>query len=188
MSFVAGSARHPRTLGAICSMQKLVPIVGQRRPAPFRAPRPALQRKSLHATCCAGNAHAACNHSSGKFTISTPLYYVNAAPHMGSAYPTIAADVLARYHRLRGKSVRFITGTDEHGEKIALAAAKRGLTPQQHCDSVVEEYKALWQQVNCMCTIFACVPLFRSCHRQLPKQCHAYCLWLRAPRHALFLE
>lgn len=90
---------------------------------------------------------------------------------MGSAYPTIAADAAARFQvdvlrallngslpslhlviatlqRLKGKQVRFVTGTDEHGEKIAEAAKARGLQPQEHCDSVVEEYKALWNQVN----------------------------------------
>jgi methionyl-tRNA synthetase len=67
---------------------------------------------------------------------------------MGSAYPTIAADVLARYQRLAGRRVRFLTGTDEHGEKIALAAAARGLTPQDHCDGVVADYKALWAALD----------------------------------------
>ena len=66
---------------------------------------------------------------------------------MGSAYPTIAADVLARFYRLCGRSVRFVTGTDEHGEKIALAAAKRGMQPQEHCDDIVAAYKHLWQLV-----------------------------------------
>lgn len=89
------------------------------------------------------------SESSGEpFTITTPLYYVNAAPHMGSAYPTIAADVLARYHRLTGRKVRYVTGTDEHGEKIALAAAAQDKSPQQHCDSIVEQYKALWSELD----------------------------------------
>lgn len=87
------------------------------------------------------------NGGSDHFTVTTPLYYVNASPHMGSAYPTIAADVLARYYRLSGKNVNFITGTDEHGEKIALAAAKRGMNPKEHCDDVVASYIALWKEV-----------------------------------------
>lgn len=82
------------------------------------------------------------------FTITTPLYYVNAAPHMGSAYPTIAADVLARYQRLAGRKVRYITGTDEHGEKIALAAAAQDMSPQQHCDSIVQQYQSLWTDLD----------------------------------------
>jgi len=73
--------------------------------------------------------------------------FLNAAPHMGSAYPTIAADVLARFNRLQGRRVKFITGTDEHGEKIALAAAKRGMQPKEHCDTVVGSYKKLWEEV-----------------------------------------
>ncbi|KAG1681638.1 hypothetical protein FOA52_014147 [Chlamydomonas sp. UWO 241] len=82
------------------------------------------------------------------FTITTPLYYVNAAPHMGSAYPTIAADVVSRYQRLAGRNVHFLTGTDEHGEKIATAAAARGLSPQAHCDAIAEEYKLLWAALD----------------------------------------
>lgn len=142
-TFVA--SRNHRALGAISNMGAISNVA---RALPFRPLRPSLQRKpsqrSSCTKCVSDNAHA----SSGKFTITTPLYYANAAPHMGSAYPTIAADVVARYNRLKGKSVRFVTGTDEHGEKIALAAEKRGMTPQQHCDSIVEEYKSLWQQVR----------------------------------------
>ncbi|KAL4424484.1 hypothetical protein ABPG77_006793 [Micractinium sp. CCAP 211/92] len=96
----------------------------------------------------AGNKHANDIIGSGPFTVTTPLYYVNAAPHMGSAYPTIAADAIARYQRLRGRPVTFITGTDEHGEKIALAAASRGLEPRAHCDDIVASYKALWRDLD----------------------------------------
>lgn len=67
---------------------------------------------------------------------------------MGSAYPTIAADAAARFQRLLGKRVRFVTGTDEHGEKIAAAAAKREMSPQQHCDDIVQQYEALWGQLD----------------------------------------
>jgi methionyl-tRNA synthetase len=67
---------------------------------------------------------------------------------MGSSYPTIAADVLARFQRLSGKRVRFLTGTDEHGEKIALAAAARSMTPQEHCDNIVQAYKELWTKLD----------------------------------------
>ncbi|WIA38275.1 hypothetical protein OEZ86_001615 [Tetradesmus obliquus] len=67
---------------------------------------------------------------------------------MGSSYPTIAADVLARFQRLSGKRVRFLTGTDEHGEKIALAAAARSMSPQEHCDNIVQAYKELWAKLD----------------------------------------
>ncbi|CAM6034547.1 unnamed protein product [Sphagnum compactum] len=82
------------------------------------------------------------------FTVTTPLYYANAAPHMGSAYPTIAADALARFQRLQGQEVFFITGTDEHGEKIALSAATKGRAPKEHCDLVAAEYQALWNDLG----------------------------------------
>ena len=75
----------------------------------------------------------------------SPAY---AAPHMGSAYSTIAADVIARFQRLKKQSVVFITGTDEHGEKIAAAAAARQITPQEHCDAVSAEFQQLWQKVG----------------------------------------
>ncbi|BFI28150.1 methionyl-tRNA synthetase [Marchantia polymorpha subsp. ruderalis] len=82
------------------------------------------------------------------FVVTTPLYYVNAAPHMGSAYPTIAADALARFQRLQGRRVVFITGTDEHGEKIATAAAAQGREPKDHCDVVAAEYQSLWKELG----------------------------------------
>lgn len=71
-----------------------------------------------------------------------------AEPHMGGAYSTIAADVIARYYRMRGARVRFVTGTDEHGEKIAESAAKAGVSPQSHCDGIVARYKELWQKAR----------------------------------------
>ena len=82
------------------------------------------------------------------FTITTPLYYVNDLPHIGSAYTTMAADAVARFQRLRGKSVLLITGTDEHGQKIQRAAQANGVTPQAHCDTIVAGYEALWQKLN----------------------------------------
>lgn len=83
-----------------------------------------------------------------EFVLTTPLYYVNAPPHMGSAYTTIAADAIARFQRLLEKKVIFITGTDEHGEKIATAAAANGSSPSEHCDVVSQAYKALWKDLN----------------------------------------
>ena len=88
------------------------------------------------------------NTSTTKFTITTPLYYVNGLPHIGSAYTTMAADAIARFERLRGKSVMFITGTDEHGQKIQRTAIENGLEPQVHCDKVAAGFDALWQKLN----------------------------------------
>jgi methionyl-tRNA synthetase len=87
------------------------------------------------------------NHDT-QFALTTPLYYVNDLPHIGSAYTTIAADVIARFHRLRGDSVLLITGTDEHGQKIQRTAESRGLDPQTHCDEIAAGFIALWQQLN----------------------------------------
>lgn len=67
---------------------------------------------------------------------------------MGGAYSTIAADVAARFQRLRGRSVTFVTGTDEHGEKIAASAAAAGVTPQEHCDRIAQRYHTLWAMVR----------------------------------------
>ncbi len=76
--------------------------------------------------------------------ITTPIYYVNAKPHLGHAYTTIVADTYARYCRLAGMEVRFQTGTDEHGEKIVQAAEKEGLTPKKFVDKVAGEFQATW--------------------------------------------
>ncbi|XP_038983446.1 methionine--tRNA ligase, chloroplastic/mitochondrial [Phoenix dactylifera] len=82
------------------------------------------------------------------FVITTPLYYVNAPPHMGSAYTTIAADAIARFQRLQEKKVIFITGTDEHGEKIASAAETSGKSPSEHCDTVSHAFRMLWKELD----------------------------------------
>ncbi len=66
--------------------------------------------------------------------VTTPIYYVNAEPHLGHAYSTLAADILARHHRQRGDDVFFLTGTDEHGEPIENAAAKEGIAPEELVD------------------------------------------------------
>ncbi len=83
-----------------------------------------------------------------KFYITTPIYYVNDVPHIGHAYTTIAADILSRYNRLKGKDVFFLTGTDEHGQKVDKAARERGKTPQEHSDLMVKNFKALWTDLN----------------------------------------
>jgi len=80
------------------------------------------------------------------YTLTTPLYYVNDKPHLGSAYTTLACDALARYQRLKGEAVIFITGCDEHGQKIQRTAEAAGLTPQAHCDAVSAQYRDLWER------------------------------------------
>lgn len=85
---------------------------------------------------------------SERFFITTPIYYVNDLPHIGHAYTTIAADVLARHHRQRGERVFFLTGTDEHGQKVQQAADRRGVPPQQHVDELVVRFRDLWQQLD----------------------------------------
>ena len=77
------------------------------------------------------------------FYITTPIYYVNAEPHLGHAYTTIAADILARHMRQRGEDVFFLTGTDEHGEPVAQAAEREGVTPKELADRNAERFKAL---------------------------------------------
>lgn len=79
------------------------------------------------------------------FYITTPIYYVNDVPHIGHAYTTVAADVLARYHRLRGDDTYFLTGTDEHGQKIQRTAAEKGMTAQDLADRTVVNFQELWK-------------------------------------------
>jgi methionyl-tRNA synthetase len=83
-----------------------------------------------------------------KFYVTTPIYYVNDIPHIGHAYTTIAADILARYNRLMGREVFFLTGTDEHGQKVEKAAQEKGRTPKEHADLMVENFKYLWVKLN----------------------------------------
>jgi methionyl-tRNA synthetase len=83
-----------------------------------------------------------------RFYVTTPLYYVNDKPHIGHAYTTIAADVIARWHRVKGDEVHFLTGTDEHGQKVFEAAEKRGMTPKQHADDMVKPFQELWQRLS----------------------------------------
>ncbi len=83
-----------------------------------------------------------------KFYVTTPIYYVNDSPHIGHAYTTILADVLARFHRNAGEDVFFLTGLDEHGQKVKQAAEKRGLTPQAHADDLSPRFINLWQKLD----------------------------------------
>lgn len=80
------------------------------------------------------------------YYITTPIYYVTDAPHIGHLYTTTAADILARYHRLIGEDVWFLTGTDEHGQKCQKKAKETGETPQALADRVVERYRIAWKR------------------------------------------
>lgn len=83
-----------------------------------------------------------------KYYLTTPLYYVNSKPHIGHSYTEIAADTLARFHRLCGDKVLFVTGTDEHGQKVDKAAQAAGLAPAVFTDKISESFKELWQTLN----------------------------------------
>ncbi len=89
-----------------------------------------------------------------RFYITTPIYYVNDVPHIGHAYTTLACDVLARYKRARGFEVFFLTGTDEHGQKVEKAAYTKGETPLELADRVVKRFQALWDKLDISHTDF----------------------------------
>ncbi len=86
--------------------------------------------------------------SKSTFYLTTPIYYVNDKPHIGHAYTTILGDVLARYHRLLGEDVHYLTGTDEHGQKVQRAAEKDGMTAQQKADTTVVRFQDAWKKLG----------------------------------------
>ncbi len=88
------------------------------------------------------------------FYVTTPIYYVNDVPHIGHAYTTVAADVLARWRRLHGDDVVFLTGTDEHGLKVQRAAEERGITPAQHADETSRRFRDAWAGLDITNTDF----------------------------------
>ncbi|RKY50592.1 MAG: methionine--tRNA ligase [Candidatus Neomarinimicrobiota bacterium] len=83
-----------------------------------------------------------------RFYVTTPLYYVNDQPHIGHTYSTIIADILARYHRMRGEDTHFLTGTDEHGQKVQQAAAKAGIPPEKHCNEYARRFRSFWDELG----------------------------------------
>ncbi len=87
-------------------------------------------------------------HGVSRFYLTTPIYYVNAEPHLGHAYTTIVGDALARWHRLLGDDVKYLTGTDEHGLKIQQAAEAAGVTPQAFTDDIAPKFAAAWDRLN----------------------------------------
>lgn len=92
--------------------------------------------------------------SKGTYSFTTPIYYVNAAPHLGTAYTTIAADTIARYQRMNGYDVAFVTGLDEHGQKVADTAAAKGMNPQTWCDSMEPAFRDTWGMLDITYTDF----------------------------------
>ena len=96
----------------------------------------------------AAEGHARVTAVAGTFYLTTPIYYVNALPHLGHAYTTIAADAMARYHRLAGEDVWFLTGTDEHGERIAQIAAAANVPPLEYADKISAQFRQTWDRLG----------------------------------------
>ncbi len=82
------------------------------------------------------------------FYVTTPIYYVNARPHLGHAYTTIVADVANRFHTMQGRKVFFLTGTDEHGDKVVRAAKKENMTPRLYVDTISQLFRDLWPELD----------------------------------------
>ncbi|KAK4579110.1 hypothetical protein RGQ29_028971 [Quercus rubra] len=135
-------------LNPLHNPSKLVKPTFHFRSNPFFSSPSYRSKRALFCTCTSASSDKNLQDGGEAFVLTTPLYYVNAPPHMGSAYSTIAADAIARFQRLLGKKVVFITGTDEHGEKIATAAAAQGSDPSEHCDVISQAYKTLWKDLD----------------------------------------
>ena len=86
--------------------------------------------------------------SKEKFYITTPIYYTNNYLHIGHSYTTIATDTMARYKKLKGYDVKFLTGSDEHGQKIEESAKQKGISPKQYVDHITDHIKELWKLLN----------------------------------------
>ena len=82
------------------------------------------------------------------YYVTTPIYYLNGEPHIGHTYTTVAADTLARYKKAQGYDVKFLTGADEHGQKVEQAAQDAGLTPQQFVDGLMERHVEIWDLMD----------------------------------------
>ncbi|CAN0299600.1 unnamed protein product [Pylaiella littoralis] len=125
-----------------------------RRGAAAAAAATAARASSSTATAAAATATAVADAGVGEgggkkpYYVTTPIYYVNDKPHIGHAYTTLACDVIARFMRLDGREVMFLTGTDEHGQKVEASALKADKSPQQFCDEVSEEFRCLLGTMN----------------------------------------
>ena len=89
-----------------------------------------------------------CDHNKKTYYITTPIYYPSAKLHIGHTYSTTIADTMARFKRLAGYDVMFLTGSDEHGQKIQRAAEAKGVTPIEYTDEIVSGFQNLWKQLN----------------------------------------
>lgn len=93
------------------------------------------------------------------YYITTPIYYPSGNPHIGHCYTTVACDSIARYRRMQGYDVIFLTGTDEHGLKIEQKAAAKGITPKEYVDEIVKTFKALWEKCTSAMTAISAPPM-----------------------------
>src|SRR3989442_6084143 len=103
------------------------------------------------------------------FFITTAIDYTNAAPHIGHAYEKILADVIARYRRLKGDQVFFLTGVDQHGQKVQQSAEKQGVAPQQFVDAITKKFVALWDKLDVRYDAWAATtdPLHKACVQKI---------------------
>ena len=101
------------------------------------------------------------------FFITTAIDYTNGAPHIGHAYEKVLADVLARYHRLKGDEVFYLTGVDQHGQKVQQSAEKAGVEPQEYVDGITKKFSALWEKLDVKYDAWAATtdPLHKECVR-----------------------
>src|SRR5437016_7980184 len=101
------------------------------------------------------------------FFITTAIDYTNSAPHIGHAYEKILADVIARYHKLKGEEVFFLTGVDQHGQKVQQSAEKQGVEPQEFVDGITKKFRALWKKLDVDYSAWAATtdPLHKQCVR-----------------------
>jgi methionyl-tRNA synthetase len=133
-----------------------------------RFPRRMTSPGAVVPTCTVRHPGQAISFSMSKpFFITTAIDYTNGAPHIGHAYEKVLADVLARYHRLKGDDVFFLTGVDQHGQKVQQSAEKQGVEPQQFVDEVTGKFRALWDKLDVQYTGWAATtdPLHKECVR-----------------------
>lgn len=132
------------------------------------------------------------------YYLTTPIYYVNDIPHIGNSYTTVMADVMSRYEKLKGRDVLFLTGTDENGTKVAVAAKDKGMEPQAYVDEISEQFKDIWKNLDIQYDDF--IRTTEDRHTQVVKKIFARLLeqgdiytgsyegWYCIPDETFFLE